>query len=240
MPAALVYPGLVRYWLVLRQGGRARTFPGGFAGQPGDWDYAHAEHWEVPVVAAGAPLPLFSAGADQDLVEAHGLSDNAWTDYVTTPAGALALRFVQGPASAKAPVVGEPLVALRAFFGDKLAGCAADLATAQTVVVRVRPGRGVGQLRLCLATRDAQAYTADVPVRGTEWQEVRVPLSAFRPAPLLLVPRPYPGFLPLAYAAPAPPAVLNLADAEVLQVVLRGAPAGAGPLTLDLESVSLQ
>ncbi len=244
VPAALVYPGLVKYWLVLRQKGQARTFPGGFAGQPGDWDYAHAEHWEAPMVAAGAPLPLFSAGADKDLVEAHGVGFNAWTDYVTTPSGALALRFVQGPASAKAPapVVGEPTIALRAYFGGKLAGRATDLAAAQTVVVRLRPGRGVGQLRLYLATRDAGAYAADVPVSGTDWQEVRVPLAAFRPAPLLLVPRPYPGFLPLplAYTAPAPPAALKLAEAEVLQVVLGAAPAGAEPLTVDLESVSLQ
>jgi len=108
------------------------------------------------------------------------------------------------------------------------------------VVVRVRPGRGVGQVRLCLATRDAAAYAADVPVSGTDWQEVRVPLTDSKPAPLLLVPRPYPGFLPLTYAAPAPPAALKLADAEVLQAVLGAAPAGAEPLTVDIESISLQ
>jgi len=63
-------------------------------------------------------------------VEAHGLGPNAWADYVTTPTGALALRLVQGPASAKgpAPVAGAPVAALRAYFGEKLAGRAADLA----------------------------------------------------------------------------------------------------------------
>ncbi|TPG63622.1 cellulase family glycosylhydrolase [Hymenobacter nivis] len=244
VPAALVYPGLVRYWLVLRRGGQARTFPGNFAGQPGDWDYAHPEHWEVPVVAAGAPLPLFSAGADKDLTEAHGVGENqGWTDYVTTPTGALALRLAQEPASAKnpAPTAGAPVVALRAYFGDRLASRpAAELAGFRAVVVRVRPGAGAGVLRLSLATRDAVAYTADVPVTGTDWQEVRVPLAAFRPAPLLLVPRPYPGFLPLDYTAPRTPGALKLADAEVLQVVLGAAPAGPAPLTVDLESVSLQ
>ncbi len=242
VPAALVYPGLVKYWLVLRQASGARTFPGSFAGQPGDWDYAHAEHWEVPVVAAGAPLPLFNAGADKDLGEARGLGPNAWTDYVTTPAGALALRLVQGPAPAQgpsSPAVGQPVAALRCYFGDKLAS-RADLAAFKEVIVRVRASRGAGPLHLCLATRDAQAYAADVPVAGVEWQEVRVPLAAFRPAALLLLPRPYPDFLPLTYTAPAPRPALKLAEAEVLQVVLDAAPAGAGPLTVDLESVSLQ
>ncbi len=241
VPAALVYPGLVKYWLVLRHQGSARTFPGGFAGQPGDWDYAHAEHWEVPVVGAGALLPLFGAGADKDLAEAHGLGPNAWTDYVTTPAGALALRLVQGPAAAQgpAPAAGEPVAALRAYFGNKLASRTTDLAAFKNVVLRVRSSPGAGALRVSLATRDGAAYAADVPLNGTNWQEVRVPLAAFRPAPLLLVPRPYPGFLPLAYA-PTAPAALKLAEAEVLQVVLGAASAGAEPLTVDLESVSLQ
>ncbi|AWM32299.1 hypothetical protein [Hymenobacter nivis] len=226
-----------------RHYGQARTFPGNFAGQPGDWDYAHPEHWEVPVVAAGASLPLFSAGIDKDLTEAHGVGEDAWTDYVTTPAGALALCLVQGPASAKnpAPTAGAPVAALRAYFGDRLASrSAAELAGFRTVVVRVRPGAGAGALRLSLATRDAVAYTAEVPVSGADWQEVRVPLAAFRPAPLLLVPRPYPSFLPLTHPAPKAPGPLKLADAEVLQVVLGAAPAGPAPLTVDLESVSLQ
>ncbi|AMJ65756.1 hypothetical protein AXW84_10185 [Hymenobacter sp. PAMC 26628] len=243
VPAALVYPGLVRYWLVLRHAGKRLTFPGAFAGQPGDWDYAHPEHWEVPIVAAGAPLPLFSAGADKDLTEAHGVDNQGWTDYVTTPAGALALRLVQGPASAKnpAPAAGAPVAALRAYLGERLASRpAAELAGFRTVVVRVRLGAGAGALRLSLATRDAVAYTAEVPVSGPDWQEVRVPLAAFRPAPLLLVPRPYPGFLPLDYTAPGAPGALKLADADVLQVVLGAAPAGPAPLTVDLESVSLQ
>ena len=241
VPAALVYPGLVKYWLVLRQAGKNLTFPGAFAGQPADWDYAHTEHWEVPVVVAGAPLPLFSAGADKDVAEAHGVDNQGWTDYVTTPAGALALRLVQGPANDKRPAsaAGAPVVALRAYFGDRLAG-RTDLARFQAVVVRVRPGAGAGPLRVCLATRDGGAYAADVPVAGPDWQDVRVPLAAFRPAPLLLVPRPYPGFLPLTHAAPGAPGALKLADAEVLQVVLGAAPAGTAPLTVDLESVSLQ
>lgn len=61
VPADLLYPGQLRYWLVLREGAQSLTFPGGFSGQPRDWDYAHAEHYEVPIVAAGTPLPLFQA-----------------------------------------------------------------------------------------------------------------------------------------------------------------------------------
>jgi hypothetical protein len=70
-------------------------------------------------------------------------------------------------------------------------------------------------------------------------QDVRIPLSAFQPAALLLVPRPYPGFLPLQHKASTTPG-LKLPDAEVLQVVWDAAIPTTGPLSVDIESVILR
>ena len=93
-------------------------------------------------------------------------------------------------------------------------------------------------VKVVLPTKDAAAYSAALAL-GTELQEVRIPLSAFRPMPLLLVPRPYPGFLPLQFQ-PAQPA-FKLTDAEVLQVVVGRRPLPVGSqLHVDIESVSLQ
>jgi hypothetical protein len=69
--------------------------------------------------------------------------------------------------------------------------------------------------------------------------EVRVPLSTLQPAPLLLSPRPYPGFLPLTFSPASRPA-FRLADVEVMQLVLEG-PAGISePLHVDVESVTVR
>ncbi|GAC1587878.1 MAG: hypothetical protein NVS3B25_04140 [Hymenobacter sp.] len=236
VPADLLYPGQLRYWVVLKKGAQALTFPGGFAGQPRDWDYAHAEHYTVDIVAPGTPLPLFQARRDQEQIEARGLAPTAWTDYVTTPAGALALRLVQGPPRAGQPATAGPAACLRAYFGDKLAGRRADLAGFTEVVVRGRASHPGAALRVTLTTQDAVTYSAPLPL-GADFQDVRIPLSAFRPAALLLVPRPYPGFLPLQYQ-PAAGAGLNFAEAEVLQVVWEGAPA-PDQLSVDIESVAV-
>lgn len=89
-----------------------------------------------------------------------------------------------------------------------------------------------------LVTRDAVAYEARVPL-APAGGEVHVPLSALRPAPLLLTPRPYPGFLPLTYRAAASPS-LRLADVEVLQVIAEQ-PASLGEqLRIDVETVELR
>ena len=236
VPAELLYAGQLRYWLVLKKGPQTLSFPGGFNGQPRDWDYAHAEHYAVNIVAPASPLPLFRANHDQELVEAHGLASNAWTDYVTTSSGALALRLMQGPPRAGQRENVGPVASLRAFFGDKLASRFSDLAGFTEVLVRARSSQPGANLKVTLITKDAVAYSASLPV-GAEVQDLRIPLSAFRPDGLLLVPRPYPGFLPLQYQPAASPA-LKITDTEVLQVTWEAA-APPTPLSVDIESVSL-
>ncbi len=242
VPAALTYPGLLRYWVVVKKVGQpALTFPGGQPGAPRDWDfYAGAAPWQVPLVAATAPLPLFEARTDHDAVEAKGIADAAYSDYATTASGALALRFVVAPPKAgrPAPTAG-PAAALRAYLGTKTAGRVADLSGFKELVIKASSNQPAAtQLRVVLVTRDAVAYEAAVPlVAGTT--EARVPLSALRPAPLLLTPRPYPGFLPLTYAPATSPA-FRLAEVEVLQVIVEQPLSLSEALRVDIESVAVQ
>ncbi|MDO7884158.1 membrane or secreted protein [Hymenobacter cheonanensis] len=242
VPAALTYPGLLRYWVVLKRAGQpALTFPGGQPGAPRDWDFAPvAAPWQVPLVAATAPLPLFTAALDRDAVEAKGLGEANWIDYPTTASGALALRLVANPPKAGSPApAASPAAALRAYLGSKTAGRVVDLASFKELVFKAQSSQpGATRLRVVLVTRDAVAYEAAVPLPAAGGA-VRVPLGALRPAPLLLTPRPYPGFLPLTYAAPGAPA-FRLGEVEVLQIVL-DQPAGlTEPLRVDVESVELQ
>lgn len=245
VPADLLYPGLLRYWVVVKHNGRSTTFPGGFAGSPQDWDYAPREHWEAPIVAAGAALPLFVAAQDQQRVEVGGVNGAGWADYVTSGNGQLALRLLQSPPS-PTPIpfadTAAPVAFLRAYFGDRLAQRAPEVGTFRELVIRGRRGAGAGRARLVLTTRDAAAYVAEVEL-GDDLQEVRVPLSAFRPGAQLLLPRPYPSFLPLSFQT-AGPATLPLAQAEVLQVLLEPAatpvPAANPRPFLDLESIYLR
>lgn len=241
VPAALTYPGLLRYWVVLKRAGQsALTFPGGQAGTPRDWGFAPAATpWQVPLVVATAPLPLFTAALDREAVEAKGLADGTWTDYPTTASGALALRLVISPPKAGQPAsVASPAAALRAYLGAKTAGRATDLGSFKELVIKAQSNQpGATRLRVALVTRDAVTYEAAVPLPATGG-EVRVPLSALRPAPLLLTPRPYPGFLPLTYAAPGAPA-FRLGEVEVLQIVLDPPASLTEPLRVDVESITL-
>ena len=104
--------------------------------------------------------------------------------------------------------------------------------------MRARSNQPDAKLSLTLTTKDAVAYAAPLAL-STEVREIRLPLSAFRPAALLLMPRPYPGFLPLQYQPPGA-GRLKITEAEVLHLTWEVAPAAGSPVSVDIESISLQ
>jgi hypothetical protein len=242
VPADLLYPGLLRYWIVVQHNGRNTTFPGSFAGSPRDWDYAPKEHWEASIVTPSAPLPLFRASQDQQQVEASGIDGGGWADYITTASGQLALRLLQAPATSTAASATPqaPIAYLRAYFGDRLLARAADAGNFKELVIRGRRSAGAGPVQLVLTTKDAAAYVAPAEF-GPEIQEIHVPLTAFTLGAQVLLPRAYPGFLPLTFRA-AGPAVLPISQAEVLQVLLSAGHGQSGKErpSLDIESISFQ
>ncbi|MBC6611261.1 cellulase family glycosylhydrolase [Hymenobacter sp. BT507] len=237
VPAELLYPGLLRYWIVVKQKGRTTTFPGSFAGSPRQWDYAHPEHWETAIVPAAAPLPLFTAATDQDQVELGRIGEGSYADYVTSPAtGALAVRLIGKPQAGTDVASNTPAMCLRTYFGDKVQGRRQDMLDVKELVLTGAASQAGTTVQVVLVTKDAAAYATTITL-GTNRQTMRVPLADFRPAPLLLSPRPYPSFLPLTFQPATQPPVLRLADAEVLQVVLPAAPAARH---VDIESVQLR
>lgn len=243
VPADLLYPGLLRYWIVVKHNNQSTTFPGGFVGNPRSWDYAPREHYEASIVAPGTALPLYVAGQDQLRTETGGINGAGWSDYVTTSNGQLALRLLQSPPPTSPIPFSDPtapVAFLRAYFGDRMATRASDAGTFRELVLRGRRGAGAGSVRLVLTTRDAVAYVADVELPA-EMQEVRVPLTAFRPGAQALLPRPYPSFLPLTFQTTGP-ATLPLGQAEVLQVLLgpTATPSAEARPFLDLESIYLR
>jgi len=237
IPAELLYPGQLRYWIVVKQANKTTTFPGNFAGSPRNWDYAHPEHWEAAIVPAATPLPLFTAATDYDQVELGRIGEGSYADYVTSPTtGALAVRLLGKPQTGANATDSGPAVCLRAYFGDKVQGRHLDMDNSKELVLTGSASQAGTAVQVVLVTKDAAAYSATVTL-GTDRQLVRVPLTSFRPAPLLLSPRPYPSFLPLHSQAANQLPALRLTEAEVLQVILPAAPIARH---VDIESIHLR
>jgi hypothetical protein len=199
LPPESLGPGLLTYRIVIGAGDAVITFPGGHPGVPWAWDFTGPEGWEVPVVEPAAPVVLFHARRDRDQI----LYPSPW-EYVPFRA---ALRPGGSPGGVVLRAVVEDLepapqhFALRTFLEpaqrNRLKSVGAD------AVLRIRARSGVrddDRVEVALVTRDGAAWGTTLNLTG-EWQEFTVPLTALERTPLVLLPRPYPPFLPYRFEA---------------------------------------
>ena len=120
------------------------------------------------------------------------------------------------------------------YFGDKLKGRISEISSFKTFVIKAR-SESSSLIRLTLMTSDAFAFSTDIKT-GSQWTEIRIPLTSLRIDSMMLLPRPYPGFLPLWFKA-AGEANFRIEDAEKLQLICIGEGKAAG---LEIASIYLE
>jgi hypothetical protein len=197
VPGDALRAGLVEYAIAVYDGDGSRTFPGDVAGDPYRWDYTGRGAWRVPVVAADAPVRLFDARRDLDhVLQPHPFGYVRFRTDLTagSEAGRLALAAVVED-FAPAP----HHFALRTFLPQAERTRLAEAQATGVLRIRARSaGRERDRMEVALVERDGSAWGTTIELTEA-WQDFSVPLSALRPTPLALLPRPYPQFLPYLF-----------------------------------------
>ncbi|WEK21038.1 MAG: cellulase family glycosylhydrolase [Candidatus Pedobacter colombiensis] len=136
----------------------------------------------------------------------------------------------------------SPLIGLQYYFGDQLALNSAELPGYKSLVIKARTGNVAPiKIKLGMIAKSSDFFAAEAMV-GPEFTEIEIPLNTLTKDAQLLLPRPYPGFLPLYFKAENSNA-FNLKDAEKLEITF-----GYGlknkssdqPNTLEIESIYLK
>ena len=151
-------------------------------------------------------------------------------EYITTSkSNQLALK-----ATMNKPAQGQ-FMGWQYYFTDKIQGRRDELSTFTKLVLRARALQNTSA-KLALITAGADAYASTVSLT-TEWKEIEIPLSSLQNSSFLLLPRPYPGFLPLRFTS-AGTRPFNLADAERLEITFgEGA---TSSVSIEVESIRLE
>ncbi len=241
LPPGLLRPGMLEYAITAFDAADVYTYPDGAKEHPGEWDFTGQRYWEVPVVAAEAPLLLFDARRDRD----HLLVPHPWKyvvfriDFVgAAMPDRLALQAIVGDFS-PAP----HHFAIRSVLPE---GTRLSLPeTSPEAVLRITgrtAGRKSGTLEVALVETGGVAWGAEIVVTDT-WQDVALPLSSLRRVPLVLLPRPFPEYLPYKLESAGEYTALNLAQLQGLQFAMDGDPAEAPdesvPQGFEIERVTL-
>ncbi len=191
--------GKINYRVVVQHGrGEYTVFPGGHKGNPNRWDYLNDDYWQTFAAAPNAAISLFNATTDQDKTntytpESARQAKVQWTSGSVT--GQLALRMGT-PALQQNQVLGMQL-----YIGDKLNNRASDLPGITKLVIKARTtGTPTTKLRLALINQDAAAYAVVIDL-SVDFKTIEIPLNNLKPDSALLLPRPYPGFMPLWFKA---------------------------------------
>ncbi len=232
VPASVITPGIINYRILLQRGNEAFTFPGGLKGNPYAWDEYRNESWQTFVAIEGSPIELFNATGDRNkiMVYTPGWRTNT-IEYTTTEKP----RQLAVKATMTKPAAGQ-LMGWQFYFGDKVQGRKTELSGYSTVMIRARSEQNM-KVVLSIITADGNAYSVDVPLT-TQWKEMEVPLKTLQENSYFLLPRPYPGFLPLKFKSAVSQA-FDITSAEKIEIIFGDSP-GTTPVSIEVEGVWLK
>jgi hypothetical protein len=222
VPAEILHEGLVEYMVSVYEAGEARTFPGDEAGHPFEWDFTGRERWRVPVVAEGAPILLFDAARDLD----HVLYPHPWS-YVRFRTDIVA---GSGPQRLALSATVEDFTpsphhfALRTFLRESQRARLGEARAGGALHVRARATGGKSdRVEVALVERDGTAWGTRLELADS-WKDFEIPVKRLRPVPLVLLPRPYPQFLPYLLKVAVTRDEPRLAELDGLQFSVDGSP----------------
>ncbi len=213
--ADLTTPGILQYRILVKNGEDYTTFPGAVKGNPMGWDYVNGANWETTVLPANADIALFNAATDRTPTIFPNWGRGIQQGLIPTQVvGGFAYRFQsnQWPR--------DNVAALQYAVQTKLQPLGSDANAYSKLVIRGKstnhePIKG----KLILVTKDAISFVANFDL-SNQTVETVLPLSAFSQGRYLLLPRPYPGFLPLWFTGQSNTASLKIENIDLVQFVI--------------------
>ena len=237
IPADVMTPGIITYRILLQKGREVYSYPGNYKGNPLDWDYYNDQSYELRCMPEEATLTLFDAALQRNVLVYSSARRGGESRLV--PAGTsdgLAYRIATSEPG------GDHVLGMQIDVGDRLGGLNRDVTGFRTVVVRARTTVPYPvQAKLALISKDAAAFAASVTLTSS-FQDIEIPLGSLQRDSMLLLPRPYPGFMPLWFRA-AGQQPFALSDVEKIQITTgqNRLPADLNkPYNMEVEAVLLR
>jgi hypothetical protein len=213
IPQELLVQGLLQYRIVVSNKTQYYTFPGNVLGQPNDWDFYAKDAYKVFVVKNTDQLELFNANKNREEINYYNPD---WNNYKTSFVASetphqLAVKSLMEKAN------GKNFMGWQHFVAEKINARRTDLNSFSKLVLSAKANVASPlKAKIALITKDAKSYAAYIQLNPSE-ELITVNLNQLRVEDMLLLPRPYPGFLPLFYKSQSTKE-FNLNDVEKIEV----------------------
>lgn len=199
IPARLVQDGILDYHIVIQdKEEKFYTYPSGLEGRPWQWDFFDDKPYTMRVVPTSNPINLFDAATDSDELSRQWISTSFLNPLPEPGKAELQMNVEKLFTPDQENINGEKIYdySCRYFFGKKLGGRLNDVGSKQKLVLK---GRSLNNkdciIQVALVSSDGSVFGELLTLRpGVE--EYVLNLNVLKPVRLVIVPRPYPTFLP--------------------------------------------
>ena len=235
IPADDLYSGTITYWITVDSGKKFLTFPGGNQGHPGDWDYYHKNQYQFEAFDPETPISLLDASNGTSAINyafQTWNSDNGVEVIASGQAGQRALQVYAGEDITKE----NETLGWNLILGDKLEFVGQSFDQSDHFAVEAKGGSESGTIKAILVLQDGTSYSTMIE-SSNEFNTSKIPFSAFQQDAMMLLPRPYPIFLPLWFEADVERA-LDPSKIEEIQFLF--VPADGGSVVKENTSFSVE
>lgn len=208
VPAEIATPGQLSYRFILQNGKQFSVFPGNYKQDPFAWDNYHQEFYKVMVLSPSSDISLFTANPDKTISIFPNWRRGFSSSYISGNAGDLILRLATNGISE------DQTIAVQNYIGEKISIHAGT--EQKNLYVHARTEGDNDVLKIALITKDGSAFVAETKL-AKEFSTLKIPLTDFKAGDALLLPRPYPNFLPLKFGN-LETGELKIADVERIQI----------------------
>jgi len=214
IPADILTPGMVNYRIIIQHGNDYVAFPGNFKGNPSAWDNFYNDTWKTFVASENGKLEIYNPTLDRTARIYPSFRRNFQSSFTTGERpGQLILKL------AATELAGDHIIGFQHFFADKLKGRTTELISFDKVIVRARTGNPQPiNTRITFTNGDGVSYSTYITLTN-RFQDIEVPFITLRPDSAMLMPRPYPGFLPLWFKAISPATIFMLTEVEKIELM---------------------
>lgn len=221
IPDTLVLPGMMNYVVKVEfLSGKELIYPGAVEGPTTSWEYYNPQMYSVKVIPEKTGIQLYSAeSGETPIIWSSGVQLQTIFSGIT---GETKAKISQAPArpgfTPRRDNRAQAAFVLESFIKPQIEAIQKYAKDYSQVVIAAKAEKDPVSVEVSLISKSGGIYTGKATLTNDKAMQ-SIPLNSLAPGKMMLLPRPFPGFLPFWYVNPKQQS-FNLCEIERVQLVI--------------------
>jgi hypothetical protein len=221
IPDTLVLPGMMNYVVKIEfLSGKELIYPGAVEGPTTSWEYYNPQMYSVKVIPEKTGIQLYSAeSGESPITWSSGAQLQTIFSGIT---GETKAKISQAPArlgfTPRVDDRAQAVFVLESFIKPQIEAIRKYAKDYSHIVIAAKAEKDPVSVEISLISKSGGIYTGKTILTSDNAMQ-SIPLNSLAPGKMMLLPRPFPGFLPFWYVNPKQQS-FNLCEIERIQLVI--------------------